>query len=183
MKQYPEPQTIPQYEWCFRSEEWIKSNPGQPTMYKHYADGYNPEAANRKEHKAVAGCKRGKVGVYIVLCEPAKHVYVGQSMNMSTRLRNHRWSITRNSNNKTYVQMREHLKQYGMDEFAFTMYAECDPHQRLDKEKEVMIEFIHKGYTLYNIALNMPNNIGNMIQCPVEIQDKVLAYISELLKD
>lgn len=183
------------FKWKRRSDEWIKANPGKGTMYKANPDGteYDPDVrvemkVEKKEKRVVPVLKDVDYGIYVIICEKAKYAYVGQSTNVSSRLRSHKMMIKRQSltsKNKTYFKMQEHVDRYGMDSFVFDKYmampgATID--ELLSKESEVMGEFVRNGYNLYNTAINL-DVLGEVIVCPRDFQSVVSAVIDRLASE
>lgn len=164
-------------KWIHRSKEWIAANPGKPTMFKVTKAGEIVESDS-----ALTKCPNG--GVYVILCEASKHVYVGQSKNAEVRLRNHKMIISRlcktPENSDIYGKMIKHYEFHGEDSFVFKKYLKVDfEEDLLVKEIEIMVEFIENGYTLYNRLV--PREILNkMVYVPDYIRNKVLDYIKKI---
>lgn len=181
--------------WIHRDKEWIKQNPGKPTMYKETLKDSDPppKCATREVKKEYE--KRTKrpsvdIGVYIVLCEKAKSVYVGQSQSMGIRMRSHKSCILKMENiSRTYREMRIDCEKYGIDSFQFARYLEIDAkimtnedrrEKLLEKEQETMWDFMRKGYKLYNIQIN---SNGNTIYCPFKMQDLINDIVFLAIED
>ena len=169
------------FKWAHRTPEWIKENPGKPTMYKVSLEEIKP--LQSPEYKF------GDTGVYVIICEKAKRVYVGQSTSMGTRMRNHKMNITnyRTNSQNVYLKMREDFIFYGEDSFQFNRHihlggATCD--ELLLQETFTMYEFLDKGYELYNgtvppRTLKCPTHLLKEMQ---ELIDKIVENPSLLLK-
>lgn len=184
------------YRWVPRSKEWIKENPGKGTMYKEYFEPQKEEGNSEdffsintpitpKSVKLYPNPKKTMgSGIYIVICEVEKHVYVGQSRNVENRLRNHKMVISSNDEHesKAYIKMKAHRKLHGLNAFEFIKY-DMIPHATtsmlLDREAEVMAEFARKGYLLYNrsIALQV---MDESIYCPIQFQPFVANLVNLL---
>lgn len=167
--------------WLPRSAEWIKDNPGKGTLYKvdkntlTPVDTKEPEKIKSKFQpdfksnvKTYFIPKLKHSGTYAIICDKAKYVYVGQSQNVKTRLRAHKMAIISPLTKlSTYTLMKEHWKQFGIKSFQF---VECqkieDTKDLLEAEINTMVEFLTKGYRLYNKQLP----IGEFaIYCPKDI--------------
>jgi hypothetical protein len=180
-----------EYEWVPRPKDWIKDNPGKGTMYKHYLkDGEPPVescALIKKEYKKLEleYCKKERdlsdSGIYVIICEPSKRAYVGQSMSMSVRMRNHKMIISgsniRNNETNTYKDMISDFNLYGISAFSFIKHKSLpglDAADLMNHESNAMGEFIELGYRLYNLNVNIGNNV---IYCPPDIIDWVRSLI------
>jgi predicted GIY-YIG superfamily endonuclease len=180
------------YKWEKRSPEWIKSNPGKGTMYKANPDGseytegsepkkFIPTAQNPIPFNKVINTD---AGVYVVVCEKAKHAYVGQSVNMGTRLRSHKMSIVK-SEASTYLKMRNHWRLYGEEAFDYIKHTHMPTsteEELLQKEAEVMMEYIRAGYILYNGLINV-NILADIVSCPKDFQLIIEQTINKLASE
>ena len=179
------------YTWEKRSEEWIKENPGKGTMYKKYIDGIEPEEKPVRA-KIIPGMTLGKInnerGIYVIVCEIEKHVYVGQSINMDTRLRQHKMSIVSKGKDQqqaeTYDKIRKHYFKHGIEAFEFKkhLYVGPEKEQLSIMENRVMNDFSQKGYTLYNMVISI-GALRNIVQCPTEFKEVVEKTIDLLACD
>lgn len=181
--------------WKHRDKEWIKNNPGKPTMYKDVS-GSDQESVNVLTDKdsAKALVSSGQVvkkrcsfdsGVYVIICENEKCVYVGQSSNVNVRLRSHKMCMLSVSdvNSGVYILMSKHVKDHGIDNFVFKKYISM-PHasepELLKMEVSVMSEFIDMGYDLYNRII--PKDVlDEVVFCPKEHKETARKFIKELL--
>ncbi len=123
------------------------------------------------------------VGVYVIICEPEKYVYVGESNNVGVRLRSHKMSIIKqNTQNGAYMLMNSHYIKHGIDGFEFKKYLSCDLDRHLmwEKENETIATFIENGYKLYNSGVWAG---GFAIFCPKEHSDIMRIVISRLKDD
>lgn len=159
-----------EYKWERRSPEWIKENPGKPTMYKVYD-------TQKSEFKAIAAKNivfdldnkpigslssptlslTFAAGVYVIECVPEKCVYIGQSRNVPVRLRNHKYKILIDfGSDDTYTDMRSDRIKHGIDSFTFSILhhmPEAKKQQLCSKEAEAISYYISKGYKVYNKQL------------------------------
>lgn len=170
--------------WEKRDPDWIKANPGKGTMYKiEIPDEAVSTIALRPLREKYKNLKEVEklidIGIYIVICEKAKTVYVGQSRSMGNRMRNHKMNITRSNNPKgIYVNMQKDYKHFGPDSFDYIRYIKLDrayANDLTEVETETMWEFIEKGYRLYNRVIP-----GGNLSCPAEYKITLQMFISRL---
>lgn len=200
-------------KWLKRDDEWIKANPGKPTMYKVVVDVVTIEESERDQTTTQAVKKlltpKGRfpdAGIYAVVCEIEMYVYIGQSTNMGSRLRNHKMIILggASSEEEKYVLIKEHVKIHGADAIQFVKIKvvkepEGDgflKHELLREEANAMEYYFNKGYRLYNKAIpqDMFNNsvlvtpqykpvVNNLVKLLTEGRitiDQVRAFISSI---
>ncbi len=140
--------------------------------------------AIRRENKPII---TKHAGVYLIICGIEKHAYVGQSVNMDVRLRSHKMAISSKNNvaEPSHGKMKAHYVEHGTDAFEFIKYIPLiNPTQEdlLNKEAEIMTEFIKKGYTLYNRSITIKAS-NQLIYCPTEYQTLISNIIRLLDKD
>lgn len=175
------------YVWVKRPQEWINANPGKGTMYKEILSEVVDdtvlvkEVRNKRKYVSKAN-KISDCGIYAIICEKAKRVYVGQSINMSVRMRNHKACMLRTQTSKmgVYIKMGEDIEKYGIDSFFFSEYKPmigANTNDLIIEETKAMHDFINRGYELYNISL-----MGN-IYCPDEYKVQLQAFIFRLIDD
>lgn len=200
------------YKWVRHTTEWIKENPGKPTMYKHYEDGTIEMGSSKREKvpqknrlpltflhiteeeynrydkpKAVKTVDRSNAGIYLIICHPVLHVYVGQSRNVEVRLRNHKMMLSKQQDrvsSATYDTMWQHSDEYGLSEFEFKCYRKMPGATRdelLKAEAETMWEFLRAGYKLYNSQLNAQFS-GEFVSCPEIYQSTISKTILSLME-
>lgn len=127
-------------------------------------------------------------GIYTIICEQSKSVYIGQSMSVETRLRSHKSCLLNNVRNKVYDRMRKDLASYGIEAFTFARFCYCPPvaGTLLKTEEETMKEFFNNGYTLYNSGLSSALKdtiMSEHIKCPVKYQSLILEIINRFQYD
>lgn len=192
------------YVWKKRSEDWIKNNPGLPTMYKEYFESgvlsisevkelpkekirhieFKPNPKFERANYSLSG---PDAGVYVILCENMKHAYVGQSKAMDNRMRQHKYSIVKDCvKGKVYELMHEHKLEHGAEAFTFIKHTKMPHASEKDlkiQEKKVMHMYIQDGYTLYNI------DIAGNLYCDEAIRPFIMSVInavsenSQLIED
>ena len=155
--------------WIKRDAAWIAENKGKPTMYKEeYEDGIIEELKvdSSREKKEVLinvverlPLKKRKgtkdAGIYGIICEVNRSIYIGQSMNIGSRLRNHKMIIANNykSEMNVYKDIRKDYIEFGDDSFKFVAIKEMPEatnEELLNAETELMIEYLENGWMLYN---------------------------------
>lgn len=95
--------------------------------------------------------KTVKIGIYGVICEEIKTVYVGQSENLEGRVKNHKSLLENNKHPIAKLQKDYNLfKEY----FNFQFLEFCDPHELKYNETFYIQEFIKSGYSVYNTVLD-----------------------------
>lgn len=153
--------------WVKRPEEWIKQNPGKPTMYKTtVTEKETPpelikQLTNESRRVYAKKDKGADIGIYAIICEPSKRAYIGQSINVQTRLRNHKMNIKTNQM-KCYAEMRKDIETHGIECFEFIRIKHCINGEDLtEEENNSMGEYISKGYKLYNTAITANNLFVN----------------------
>lgn len=179
--------------WIKRPKEWIEANPGKGTMYKvlksditkeFIAD--NPTILNKGKDrnpytKEIKQPNAGdQSGIYLIICENSKSVYVGQSVNIDSRIRNHRMCIKGNNSNssRVYEAIKKDVLLFGIETFQFVKYKiikDATSDNLLKEERAVMCEFLESGYFLYNAEVPWSNNF---VHCP----DKYRTLIADLMK-
>lgn len=171
-------------EWKRRSPEWIKENPGKSYLYKDikplvvmpdvvvtskYVNSYK---ANRKVFP-------GQCGIYVVVCEVEKYVYVGQSMNVGVRLRSHKLAIlSKDYDGSMYHKMREHSNANGgISSFEFKTHKLCDMCDLDEEESRGMLHYAQRGYKLYNKVITI---VDQSVYCPDNYRHIVTEVIEKL---
>jgi hypothetical protein len=170
--------------WLKRPEEWIKENPGKPTMYKttvKRGDIINVDSLTGHSKKLYKGGKEKRLGIYAVICERSKRAYIGQSIRVGSRLRSHRYAIfsLNESKNKVYIDIKKDVLKYGPESIEFKIVYPLGINDDLcEWELNTMREFINNGYKLYNMHLPINN-----ICCPTEHKDLITSIINKIKTD
>jgi hypothetical protein len=179
------------YIWKHRDSNWIKDNPGKSTMYKEFLNTSSREdlsvsdnSVNRVSESIIS--RYADAGVYIIMCESEKYVYIGQSINVDVRIRNHKMKIfsdKKQVDTNIYTKIRNHVNQFGEDCLSFVKYIPmpyCGEAELLKKETETMIEFLKNGYVLYNEKF--PKEVlEHTVFCPKEFQFEANNFIKSLI--
>jgi len=175
----------------FRSAEWIKENPNKGTMYKAVIDCDTELKPPTNAVKSVREYIKKKgiktvAGVYTVYCEKSNSIYIGQSINVSSRLRQHKYQLSKDCNNTkiaSYDEMMKDVKLYGLDSFTFSILETVENPNitvLLQKEAETMLEFLKRGYTLYNKHVPLSNDV---VFCPNRFKKTVEEFVTSLIKN
>ena len=72
------------------------------------------------------------IGIYKIENKVNGKVYVGQSVNIETRWKNHRCELNRGTHYNDYLQRS--WNKYGADNFDFSVIEECEQCELNDKE-------------------------------------------------
>jgi len=206
-----------EYKWVRRSPEWIKENPGKGTMYKEYISKECDDSTSKSQKRAVITLLKQKpiepppkwtkhtppepkkgtkdAGLYAIICEANKWAYIGQSMNVGSRLRNHKMIIVHNykSESKVYEDIKKDKNEFGIESFSFVKIKdmpEATSTQLLDAETKMMIEYLENGYSLYNrdhcnnmyCSPNIKPLIVNLIKA-VKNKPELIDVIESLIND
>lgn len=185
-----------EFIWLKRTKQWIKENPGKGTMYKALrpeiiikpditASDYRKKKYAEKTNTEYDPQKGRDAGIYVICCEKTKHAYVGQSMNMDVRMRNHKMNICGKlqCSAQAYDKMRKHFQEFGIESFSFTKHIiipSANTNILCDIEAKTMYEFIERGYILYNKNINFG---ANVIHCPSDIKDVIKTIIEKSKSD
>jgi hypothetical protein len=91
------------------------------------------------------------IGVYGVFCNATNSVYIGQSKNVPTRMRNHRMNLKNGVYRKNHLwQMQSDYDKHGEESFRYLQIAQCNEEQLLSLETQYCVQYHTDGYTLYN---------------------------------
>jgi hypothetical protein len=111
-------------------------------------------------------------GIYAIEVPSLKKVYVGQSVDVSNRLRQHRSILKRGAcKNK---EMQEDWDNFGND-FVFKMLEKTYQVNLKKRETEHTRQYSREGWYVYNVCIVSETVIANL---PVEHKD----FVHELLK-
>lgn len=185
------------YKWVKQSPEWIKNNPGKPTMYKQFGK-YLPDELIKRE-KVASAIKymtsppllelpdHSGYGVYAIVCEAEKYAYVGESKNVSVRIRNHKMNIMGHTptDSKAYTLMRDHRKKHGIEGFSFVVHTDKEFNSKsilLEAEAYLMGQYLSDGYKLYNSAISL-FGAKDIMYCPKELTPLMIKLINLLSRN
>lgn len=88
------------------------------------------------------------IGIYSITNIANNKKYIGQSVDVKTRIRNHKWALRHNQHQNDHLQ--KSFNKYGEDCFIFDVICECEE-DRLDELERYYIEYYDcmnpsKGY-------------------------------------
>lgn len=85
-------------------------------------------------------------GIYIITNTITNEIYIGQSVNINNRFKQHKESI----NNKKYTLYSD-MRFYGINSFRFEVLEECNKDSLNTREMYWIKHYLNKNYKLYNI--------------------------------
>lgn len=123
---------------------------------------YNSEARKKKKEKSAAYAKRRvyldcHIGIYRIVNEGLKTVYIGQSINVPTRIRQHKHMLkgglygTKGDKMKA---LQDDYNRFGLEAFKFEQIHACEPDDLLEWETYYCKLYHDEGYALYNHFIN-----------------------------
>lgn len=138
-----------------------------------------------------------KAGIYKIENTENKKVYIGQSKNLSRRLSNHKYELSRNNNQNKHLQ--NSWNKYGEECFTFEIICECSVEELNEKE-----DYYISTYDSFNNGFNnclgganqeillknglklseyvhtlKKNNKGTCIECGAETENGYARYCLE----
>lgn len=140
--------------------------------------------ANKKEIKEPKTRKRSLinrgirlVGIYGIFCDATNSFYVGQSQNLSGRIKNHKSLLKSNSHAISKMQ-----KDYNMHgNFRFEILEHCEEEYLLVSETYFIDSFKKQGKSTYNTILDTVNK-DSIINVPHKFK-KVLTRLVGAIND
>lgn len=93
-------------------------------------------------------------GIYGIRHKESKRIYVGQSVNISNRFKEHKSDLRNNKHCNDFLQ--HSWNKYGGDAFEFIVLEECDVPFLSEKENYWMA-----GKDVYNLILDTTNHVGS----------------------
>ena len=112
-----------------------------------------------------------KSGIYRIKNKITGKVYIGKSIDISSRIHQHQLSFINNTCN---YKILEDVRLYGIDIFEFKVLKKTDNLEYFEGHYIRMYDSIKKGYNIANVA---DHNILNNIDC-----DKILEIFIKKLK-
>ena len=97
------------------------------------------------------------VGIYMIRCKPNNKIYVGQSMNISKRWKQHR--IDLNGGYHTNEELQKDWNNYGEDNFEFKIVQKCKE-EYLDELEIIHIEQFKAFEYGYNETIGGKGSFG-----------------------
>ena len=88
------------------------------------------------------------IGIYMITNIANNKKYIGQSVNVKSRLSNHKWALRHNRHRNEHLQ--KSFNKYGEDCFAFDVVCECEEDELDELERYYISQYDcmnpHKGY-------------------------------------
>ena len=115
------------------------------------------------------------IGIYKIENKENKLVYIGQSVNIERRWKDHR-NKAFNSNSKDYsIPLYKDFRKYGLDKFKFEILEECLK-EELNVKEQYWIEYYNSFFNGYNESFG-----GNTHCRHTNIsKDKIIGVITDL---
>lgn len=113
------------------------------------------------------------IGIYIIKNNINNKVYIGQSVDIKTRWRQHRCA-------KENYPLYNAFKKYGLNNFTFEVLLECSKEELLENEQKFILQYrsLESDYG-YNQSFPTENNTGG--HGTLFTYDQVLNIIDDLL--
>ncbi len=105
-----------------------------------------------------------KCGIYIIRHEPTGRFYVGSSINISQRWREHRYQLRHNKHKNPHLQAS--WNKYGEQAFIFIIIEECDPTIIIEREQYYLDQ--HEWYYNQNLQADRVTHTD-------EVREKIAA--------
>lgn len=121
-----------------------------------------------------------EIGVYAITCNETKSVYIGQSKNIPTRLRNHLFKLRKGDYLEPYEKWQIDFDELGEKNFSFGAIYSCDEEKLLFWETYYIKLYRDEGWTIYNVQHVTCDN--SIVTCPNEYADLVRRLVSQLEK-
>ena len=86
------------------------------------------------------------IGIYCILNKTKDKVYIGQSLNIEQRLRQH-------MSNSSNPELKEDIEKFGLSKFEFSILKKCSASKLDTLEKKYIKHFQDRGIDVYNLSL------------------------------
>lgn len=115
------------------------------------------------------------IGIYKIENKVNGKIYVGQSVNIETRWKNHRYELMNNTHYNEHLQRS--WNKYGSDNFVFSIIEECEK-ENLDDREIYWIDYLHSCEYQYGYNSQL-GGTGDLIYKPVLQFDLTGNFIKE----
>ena len=117
------------------------------------------------------------IGVYVIENKLLRKAYIGRSINVDVRLRNHKHSLSKGNHPNKMLQDDWMIHT---NSFIFNTLEECqDVKHASAQEKHHIQTYIQQGYDMYNIVFVPENQSHTLIP---RIKKEYIPYIKALIK-
>lgn len=114
-------------------------------------------------------------GIYKIENKINHKVYIGQSINITDRWRNHR-SAYKDTSDKAYeTHLYRSMRKYGIENFDFSIVEECLPSE-LNERERYWVSYYDSFFNGYNLTLGGDGATGGNID-----KEKIKGIINDLL--
>jgi len=97
-----------------------------------------------------------KTGIYKIKNLVNNKIYIGSSINIGKRWRDHKWYLKENKHHNSHLQSS--YNKYGLENFEFIIELECDLNNLLIEEKRLIKEYCASD-NKYGYNVNDPEHI------------------------
>ena len=109
------------------------------------------------------------IGIYSILNKVNHKIYIGQSLDIETRLKQH-------MSNSSNLDLKKDIEQFGINKFEFSILKKCNA-SKLDMfEKKYIKHFQDKGIDVYNLSL-VDKRLKKANRLNETIKENKLVYI------
>jgi len=125
--------------------------------------------------------KVGLTGVYVIVNEVLKSCYVGQSINLNGRLKNHKSLLV--TGKHSVLELQKDYTAFSSDfEFKILCHSEDDT-DLLQNETMYISQYKRKGYRIYNTIHDTENPMAHTVVCQTKQHQNVLSRLNKLLQN
>jgi len=118
--------------------------------------------------------KDSDIGVYCIECKETNSIYVGQSINITGRFKNHKSLLIAKKHGVSRMQLDFNL--FGVSAFEFYTLFNCEQDNLLKHETQYIKEFLAKGYNMYNTVIDTDST------CLLQISKEQEPVFKKILK-
>ena len=93
-----------------------------------------------------------KTGIYKIKNKQNNKVYIGSTIVIRKRWRDHKWYLKENKHHNSHLQSS--YNKYGLENFEFIIKLECDLNNLLIEEKRLIKEYCASDNKFGKISIN-----------------------------
>jgi len=102
------------------------------------------------------------IGIYSILNKVNHKIYIGQSLDIETRLKQH-------MSNSSNLDLKKDIEHFGINKFEFSILKKCNADKLDALEKKYIKHFQDRGIDVYNLSLvdkrlKKANNLSEIIK-------------------